>query len=113
MNSNPENKTPEKSCRGRRCWRFFPLIILGIVLVKGALVYLVWNAFIPDLFHAPVLNFGHAIGLVVLAKILFGHGPGHGWRHRHGRFGPPWRRMEGLSEEERQKLREELRGHCH
>jgi hypothetical protein len=106
MSSNPE--IPEsKRCGGRRCWRV-PFIVLGVVLIKGAVAWLLWNALIPELFHGPVLSFFQAVGLVILAKVLFGHG----LRPHHGRFGPPWRRWDGLSPEERAKLREEIAKRC-
>src|SRR5690242_11656161 len=74
-------------CRRGRCWRI-PFFILGFVLIKSAIVFWLWNALIPDLFHGPTVNFPQAIGLVVLAKVLFG-----GFRGGHGgRGGPPWRR---------------------
>ena len=98
-----------KCCKARKCW-MIPFIILGIVLIKGALTMVVWNALVPDLFHGPVLSYFQAVGLVVLSKLLFGCGfkPCMG----HGRFGPPWKRLEGLTPEERAKIKEELRNCC-
>jgi hypothetical protein len=88
----------ERKCCRRRCWKF-PLMIIGIVAIKSAVVMLLWNALIPELFHGPVLNYLQALGVTVLAKLLFGGG----FRHRGGHH---WHR---LSHEERLKLREELR----
>jgi len=107
--------------RGFRRKRFaMPFIIAAVILVKSAVVMFIWNAMIPDLFHGPVLTYVQALGLSVLAKLLVGF---HGFGGRHGgRFGGHghhghWRhRMRGywstLSEEERAKIREKIKGHC-
>lgn len=106
MNSNPEKK--EGGCPwGRRCWRI-PFLILGIVLIKSAVVLGLWNWLVPELFHGPAVNYLQAIGIVVLSKLLFWGGP----RHGQGPFCPPWKRWEGLSAEDRAKLREEIRSRC-
>jgi hypothetical protein len=107
MNSNEDAKLETENCpfgRRRRFWKF-PLIIATIILIKAGIVLLLWNALIPDLFHGPVLTYLQALGVTVLAKLLFGfHGP-----RPFGR--PPWwkARWAGLSPEEREKLREDIR----
>lgn len=106
MISNDEQVPGRGRCHGRRFW-FIPPLIIAFVLVKAALVMVLWNALIPDLFNGPWLGYPQALGLLVLAKLFigfprFGGGPRGrfgGWRGRH------WAR---LSAEERQKLREEL-----
>jgi hypothetical protein len=104
MNSN--EKTQKPGCR-RGLWKI-PFIIAAIVAIKSALVMVLWNALIPDLFHGPTLEYLQAVGLTVLAKLLTGFG---------GRFGggPPWRRghhWAHLSPEQREKLRAHLREGC-
>ena len=82
-----------------------------IIVIKSAIVMLLWNALIPNLFHGPPLTYAQALGLTVLVKLLFGFprfGPFSG---RH--LGPPWKaRWAGLPPEEREKLREEIRRRC-
>jgi hypothetical protein len=119
MNSEEEFKREVRHHR-RRFW-MVPLILIAI-LAKTAVVMFLWNKLIPDLFHGPTLNYIHALGLMVLMKLLVGFGGGFGGkfgRHRH--FGPGHhfgrhRQMKkfwaGLSQEERQRLREELRKRC-
>jgi hypothetical protein len=82
-------------------------ILLGILFltVLGFVVMSLWNWLIPCLFHGPFINFWQALGLLLLGKLLFGwHGHHPGWRK-------DWkekmrRRMEAMTPEEREKLRE-------
>lgn len=103
------NSEPVDHRHGRRRCRMWkiPLIIAAVVLGKSAAVFFLWNALMPELFHLSVITFPQAIGLLILAKILFG-----GFRGGHGRFGPPWRRWSNLSDEQRAKLREEIHRRC-
>jgi hypothetical protein len=115
MSSNEEAKKDENEngkrhghrCHRRRFWKI-PFIIAFIVLAKSALVMLLWNGLIPNLFHGPIVTYGQALGLTVLAHLLVGFRP----------FGPPGRhfmhhhhlreRWANLSPEEKEKLRSEM-----
>lgn len=112
MNSNEETQIPPMPKRKCRRW-MIPFFILIAVLVKGGIFLLLWNAIIPDLFQAPVLNFAQAVGLIIMAKLLFGGRHGFGGR---GRFGGPFGRHRGrwkhMSDDEREKLRAALRQRC-
>ena len=63
------------------------------IFILGWITMLLWNALIPELFHGPVLDYWHAVGLLILTRILVGirgrrgliHGLWH-WR----KWGPPW-----------------------
>ena len=80
-----------------------PLVALAVG-VMGSAVMLLWNWIVPPLIlGAHTLDFWHALGLLVLCRILFGgfHGRG-GWRHRHHRHG--WH---ALSRDERSRFRKE------
>jgi hypothetical protein len=54
--------------------------------VFGAVVMLLWNALLPQLFALPVLNYWQAVGLLVLARLLFG-GFGHDMVRHGGHWG--------------------------
>jgi hypothetical protein len=107
-NEDAKLETGDSHCGHRRRFWKFPLIAGAIILIKAGIVLLLWNALIPDLFHGPVLTYLQALGLTVLAKLLFGF---PGFRYFAGRHsGPPWKaRWAGLSPEEREKLREDIR----
>jgi len=79
--------------------------VLALVAI-GALgwgVTLLWNWVMPALFvGARTIDFAHALGLLVLSRILFGgfRGHGGGWRHRRH-----WRKWEAMTPEERDRFR--------
>ncbi len=81
-------------------------VIVGAV-VLGFAVRLLWNALMPPIFGCPQITYWQALGLFVLAKILFGgfHHHGHGG---HGR-GPLKEHMQErwaqMSDEDREKFR--------
>lgn len=59
--------------------------VVGGVLLLSWIVMRLWNWLIPSLFKGPVLQFKHAVGVLVLSKILFGgFGGGGHWRGHHG-----------------------------
>lgn len=78
------------------------LLLVLIVALLGGIVMKLWNWIIPTLIvDAHAIDYPHAIGLLVLCRILFGGFRGHGgcggrrqWQH--------WQRM---SQQERQQLR--------
>jgi hypothetical protein len=64
-----------------------PAVIVGIVLfgalfigamaiLFGYIIMWLWNALMPGLFDLPTLTYWQAVGLFILAKILFGFGGG-------------------------------------
>ena len=68
--------------------------ILGGIAVFLLLTFVVmrlWNWLVPALFKGPVIQFRHALGLVVLSKLLFGGfgRPGFGGPGFAGRFYGP------------------------
>ncbi|MBN8217528.1 MAG: hypothetical protein J0L75_12855 [Spirochaetes bacterium] len=83
--------------RGPRFW--LPRILggtllgAGFVAAVGALLMLLWNALVPGLFGWPHLAYWQAVGILILARILFG-GFGRGFHRKfhgpmdHGMHGP-------------------------
>ena len=89
---------------------FIPLIVAVAVFIMGSAVMLLWNAIIPSVFHLDQISFWQAIGLLLLAKILFGGFHGH--HSRFGKWGHMNSRCNHMSDEERLKLREEWKKRC-
>ncbi|MFT6370234.1 MAG: hypothetical protein ACJAWH_001317 [Maribacter sp.] len=61
---------------------FFILLGIGIAFLVGFLVMRLWNWLMPELFDLPLIGYWQAVGVLVLAKIIFGFGSGDGPRSR-------------------------------
>ncbi len=56
-------------------WMVLGIIFLIVMaIVFGWIIQLLWNATIADMFGLPTISYWQAIGIFVLAKILFGFG---------------------------------------
>ncbi|MBW9105425.1 hypothetical protein [Paraburkholderia phenoliruptrix] len=77
------------------------LLALCAIGVLGWVVMALWNWVMPALFvGAKPIDFAHALGLLVLSRILFGGFRGHGgWRERRH-----WRKWEAMTPEEREQF---------
>jgi hypothetical protein len=92
-----------------RVWRLgIPVLVLGAVAVLGWVVMMLWNAVVPGVFvGVRLIDYWHAVGLLVLSRLLFGGFRGRGgWRHRR------WRRWEAMTPEEREQLRQSYSARC-
>ena len=90
-------------------WRLgIPVLILGAAAALGWVVMMLWNAVVPALFiGGRVIDYWHALGLLVLSRILFGGFRGRGgWHRRH------WRRWEAMTPEEREQLKQSYAMRC-
>ena len=86
---------------------FKPLFFIAVVAALGAVVMLLWNAIVPDVFTAAQpIDYLHALGLLVLSRILFGGFRGHGGWHRgmHGHRHGHWAKWKAMTPEEREKF---------
>ena len=89
------------------------MLVLGLVAaaVLGGVVMTLWNAILPGLFAGVGrLDYLHALGLLILCRILFGgfrgrHGGGHGGRER-------WQRWQAMTPEERAQFHKDRHGFC-
>ena len=91
------------------------LAVAFFVALAGFVVMYLWNWLMPYLFNLPTVSFAQALGLFVLSKLLLGGfrggGPGRAWKAKAQQH---WRqkmasRMEGMSEEQREKFRQRMR----
>jgi hypothetical protein len=88
----------------RRMTKFlgFAVLVLAAAAVLGAVVMVLWNAIVPALFTgAHSIDYLHALGLLVLSRILFGGFRGRGGWHGRRHFA----RWEAMTPEEREKFR--------
>lgn len=75
----------------------FALFIVAAGLVVGFTVMTLWNWLFPSLFGWGIITFWQAIGLLVLARILFGglrRRKSHHWKSRM------WHRYQNMSPDE-------------
>ena len=70
-----ENKTAEYVTKGFKIF-FFILLGIGIALLVGYVVMRLWNWLMPELFDLPMVSYWQAVGVLILAKIIFGFGGG-------------------------------------
>jgi hypothetical protein len=101
-----------KNMRRFKARKIAGIIFLVIVGVTGfgIIVMLLWNALMPDIFHLPVISFWQALGLLLLAKILFSGFRGGGPRGRmKEKLREKWMTM---TPEEREKFRQDWGGRC-
>ena len=86
-----------------------PFLLLGAVWIAatGLIVFLLWNALVPSIFHLREISFFEGLGLLVLCRILFGGFHGWGSRMRKARWARGWK---SLTPEDRERFRRAL-GH--
>jgi hypothetical protein len=71
--------------RGGKALRIAGLVVAGLAVAVlfaflfGLIFKALWNALMPSLFGLSAITYWQAVGIVLLAKILFG-GPGHARR---------------------------------
>jgi hypothetical protein len=80
--------------RSRKVWTIIGWVILGIIGITvfaflfGYVVMSLWNWLMPELFGLKEIVFWQAVGIIILAKLLFGGFSGHksggsGSKHHH------------------------------
>ncbi len=70
-----------KRFKARKIAGIIALAIIGVIAF-GSIVMLLWNALMPVIFHLPAITFWQALGLFLLAKILFSSFRGGGPKSR-------------------------------
>ncbi len=100
--------------RLRRLIWIAPLAILGMavfIAIGGEIVRLLWNWLLPPLFGWRQITFWQAVGILALCRILFGGFGGHGSVRSNirRRMAERW---EHMTPEERERLRQGMRGRC-
>lgn len=71
-------KTVKKSVKKGAKIFFFTLLGIAVAFLFGYIVMHLWNWLMPDLFGLPEVGYWKALGILLLAKIIFGFGGGGG-----------------------------------
>ena len=90
---------------------FFILMAAIAIVVFGGIVMLLWNNILAEVLQISTITFGQALGILLLAKILFGGWRG-GWsgrQHWKNKMREKWSTM---TPEEREKFREQWQKLC-
>ena len=83
------------------------IVLIGplAILVFGGVVMLLWNKVLVPVLHISEVTFWQALGILVLAKILFGSfGGGHSSNRNYSKQKMMWNQM---TPEQKEKFREE------
>jgi hypothetical protein len=62
------------------------VLVLAAIAGFSAATMLLWNGLLPQIFGIATIGFWQAMGLLVLAKILFGSAVGHRRNHIHEKW---------------------------
>lgn len=95
----------------KRPWIFYvakaAFCITAGLFLFGWVVMTLWNNLVPMLFGGPAIGLGQALGLFVLARLLFGFGV---WRRAGGRRGE--KQFSAMTPDERAKFRDAYAKRC-
>lgn len=95
--------------KGKKILKIFVLGVLGL-LALGGVIMLLWNWLVPHLFSGRQITFWQALGLFLLARVLFGgwaggrcrNGCGAGWKNRS------YEKLSKMSPEERERFKRRM-----
>lgn len=92
----------------------FILIAAAAILLFTFIVMNLWNNILTPVLGVRIINFGQALGILILSKILFGgFRGGGGWRGRQGRWNSQMKeKWQSMSAEEREKFKSQWRSRC-
>jgi Ca2+/H+ antiporter, TMEM165/GDT1 family len=91
---------------------FFILFAAIAILVFGGVVMLLWNNVLAQVTHVSTITFIQALGILVLAKILFGGFRG-GWGSRRYYWKQRMRdKWNSMTPEQRDKFKQEWQKRC-
>jgi hypothetical protein len=97
-----------RSCR--KLGFLIPLAVLAFLALFTFAVYALWNGVLAAVLGVKAISYWQALGILVLAKILFGgfpHRRGGPCGHLRERMMP--KRWESATPEQREHMREEMR----
>jgi hypothetical protein len=93
----------------------FIICFLMIAALLSWVVMSLWNCVLVAVLGVSVISFWQAAGILLLSKILFGgfHKSGGWGRHNRKEWREKWaQKMQHMSPEEREKIKEEWRNRC-
>jgi len=95
--------------RGR--FVFIPLAAAAFLSLISFVVMELWNNLLPSIMHVTTITFWQAMGIFILAKILFGFGKG-GHRDSRWKRHMMQERFKNMTPEEREKFKAKWEQRC-
>lgn len=93
--------------------KYLLILIAPLVLALVTLIVMwLWNLLLPEILGVKAISFWQAMGILVLSKILFGGFRGGGGKFRRFKERHCERKTDGMSDEEKEKLKEIWRKKC-
>ena len=93
-------------------------VLLGALVMLGLSVafMFLWNWLVPSLFDGPLISLWQALGLLILAKLLFGRGGRWGGR-QYGRQRRAWKKKfeekwNQMTPEEKERFKQHFTHRC-
>ena len=120
-NLNEKGKPNMRYGPGKSFWIMKGIKILVLVALVGTamgyLVMMLWNWIIPAVFSGGTITFWQALGILILAKLLFGFSrgwSGHKWSgHGHSYWKTKMEdRLKNMSPEDRESFRAQWKQRC-
>ncbi len=93
----------------------FILFTSAALLALGGVVMLLWNEILPSLLQVGLIGYWHAVGLLLLCKILFSSFGPHSNKSQRPFGGPPAHIREkfmNMNVEEKEALKEKWQKRC-
>ena len=111
MNEPYYDKAYRRKFSFRKKMIFIPFLVAGALALVSYIVMELWNNLLPGILHTGTITYWQAMGLFILAKILFGFGKGG---HRGGApwMHNKWDRFKNMSPEDRERFKEHMRARC-
>jgi len=92
---------------------FFVLAAILFLAVMGGLIMYLWNAILPEVLGVKRITFWQAVGILALAKILFGFPPFGKGRSMHHRSKARWsEKWMDMTDDEKKQLKEKWQDRC-
>ncbi len=108
-----QDKFSDPGTKNKRIF-FFLFFGLSFILIIPFVLMLLWNNVIPEVTHFTPINYGQALSLFVVCRLLFGgFGFGNRGQKNFGGRGPEWKqKWQNMSDEERIQFKENWKKRC-
>ncbi|MEJ7680740.1 MAG: hypothetical protein WKG06_23390 [Segetibacter sp.] len=91
----------------------FVLMAAAAIMLFTFIVMTLWNSILAPVLNVHIIDFGQALGILILSKILFGGFRGGRWGGRGRYWNSEMRnKWQTMTPEEKEKFKQEWRNGC-